>query len=171
MQYSQHNVYLKPFDSKRDLAIFENWIMQPHVIQGWGDSQETRERINQHPPAGSAIIMVNETPVGYLCWQVPSKQELSEAGLDNLPIGIVDIDIMIGESNYLGQGVGPQALILLFSRLSAEGIKNVGLATTISNERALRAYEKVGFKRFCCFHENGIDHYYLTKIINSAINE
>jgi aminoglycoside 6'-N-acetyltransferase len=168
MQYSQHNVYLKPFDSKRDFAIFENWIMQPHVIQGWGDPQETRERINQHPPAGSAIIMVNETPIGYLCWQVPTKLELSEAGLDDLPSDLVDIDIMIGEPNFLGQGIGSQALLLLLSQLSAEGVKIVGLATTVSNERALRAYEKVGFTRYRRFNEKGVDHYYLTKIINSA---
>jgi len=168
MNFSEHNISLVPFDPRRDFSIIENWITYPHVIQGWGDSKETWESINQHSPTKSAMINVGVAPVGYLCWQVPTKLELSEAGLDDLPGDLVDIDIMVGEPNFLGQGIGPQALMLLLSQLSAEGVKIVGLATTVSNERALRAYEKVGFTRYRRFNENGIDHYYLTKIINSA---
>jgi aminoglycoside 6'-N-acetyltransferase len=168
MNYSQHNVSLWHFDPKRDLVIIENWIKQPHVIQGWGDSKEIWEQLNQHSPSESAMIYVDATPVGYLCWQVPTKQELAEACLEGLPSELVDIDIMVGDSDYLGQGVGPQALTLLLSRLSSEGVKIVGLATTVTNERALKAYEKVGFTRYQLFNEKGVDHYYLTKAITSA---
>lgn len=168
MDYSQHNVSLKPFDPQRDLAIIENWIRHPHIVQGWGDSGEIWEQINQHPPSKSAMIHVGVIPVGYLCWQVPTRQELAEANLDNLPSDLVDIDIMIGDPNYLGQGVGPQALELLISQLSSEGAEVVGLATTISNERALKAYEKVGFARYQQFNEKGVEYYYLTRTINPA---
>lgn len=169
MNYSQHNVSLIAFDPQRDLILIEKWINYPHIIQGWGDPKEIRERINKHSPSKSAMIVVASVAVGYLCWQVPTKQELIEAGLENLPSDLVDIDIMVGDPNYLGQGVGPQALALLFSQLLAEGVKTVGLATTVSNERALKAYEKVGFMRYQRFNEQGVDHFYLTKTLNSAV--
>jgi aminoglycoside 6'-N-acetyltransferase len=168
MNHSLHKVTLAPFVPKRDLATIESWIKYPHIVQGWGDSEETRERIDRHLPADSAMINADAIPVGYICWQEPTKQELAEAGLESLPHGLVDIDIMIGDPNYLGQGVGPQALSLLLSQLSADGVKIVGLATTVSNERALKAYEKVGFIRYRRFIEKGVDHYYLIKTINSA---
>jgi len=55
--------------------------------------------------------------VGLLVWQVPTRQELVEAGLEDLPEALVDIDVMIGEADWMGRGVGPQALLLLTARL------------------------------------------------------
>jgi len=58
----------------------------------------------------------------------------------------VDMDIMIGDLSHLGRGVGPQAIRLLFHRLAEDSSAElVGLATSVENSSAIRAYEKAGF--------------------------
>jgi aminoglycoside 6'-N-acetyltransferase len=66
-----------------------------------------------------------------------------------LPDHLVDIDIMIGEPEALGRGVGPRALGLLLDRFRADPrVEWAGLGTSLANERAIRAFEKAGFQRF-----------------------
>ncbi len=87
--------------------------------------------------------------MGYMCWEPPPPEELEAAGLSDLPDRLMDIDIMIGEPDALGRGIGPQALALLLQRLREDpSVEWAGLGTSLANERAIRAYEKAGFRRF-----------------------
>ena len=95
-----------------------------------------------------AVITADGRPAGYLCWQRPSPPELEAAGLTDLPGDLVDIDILIGESELLGRGVGPRALALLLGKLRSEGVGFAGLGTSTSNRVAIRAFEKAGFRLF-----------------------
>jgi RimJ/RimL family protein N-acetyltransferase len=55
--------------------------------------------------------------------------------------------IFIGNKNYWGQGYGTEALTLLLNYgFKALNLHNVVLRTYSFNERAIRAYQKVGFK-------------------------
>jgi aminoglycoside 6'-N-acetyltransferase len=101
-----------------------------------------------------ALIVADSTPVGYLCWQEPPKEELEAAYLTDLPRGLVDIDILIGEPDLLGQGVGSRALELLLARLRSEAsVAFAGLGTSASNTNAIRCYEKAGFRLFREFQD------------------
>jgi aminoglycoside 6'-N-acetyltransferase len=100
-----------------------------------------------------ALITADARPVGYLCWQKPSREELEEAQLTDLPETLVDIDILIGEPDYLGCGVGPRALVVLLGRLRSEGVTFAGVGTSRSNHRAMRAFEKAGFSFFRDFED------------------
>jgi len=100
-----------------------------------------------------ALITADGRPVGYMCWQRPSREELEAAELTDLPEDLVDIDILIGEPEFLGRGVGPRALVLLLTRLHGEGVGFAGLGTSTSNRVAIRAYEKAGFRLFRDFEE------------------
>lgn len=100
-------------------------------------------------PNSHAIIEAEGIPVGYLCWEFPPQQDLEEASLTDLPEGLIDIDILIGEPDLLGQGIGSDALGLLLERLrSRSDVRFTGLATSVNNQRAKRAYEKAGFQVF-----------------------
>ncbi len=58
----------------------------------------------------------------------------------------MDIDIAIGEPDYLGLGVGPRALRQLVEELIEDSrVLMIMLATSVENEAAIRAYEKAGF--------------------------
>jgi aminoglycoside 6'-N-acetyltransferase len=79
--------------------------------------------------------------------------ELEVTGLTDLPEDLVDIDIMIGEPEFLGAGVGPRALVLLLATLHGEGVGFAGLGTSTANSAAIRAFEKVGFRLFRDFED------------------
>lgn len=95
------------------------------------------------------MIVEGGRPVGYLRWEPPPPEDLAAAGLSDLPDHLVDIDIMIGEPDALGRGIGPKALGLLLDRFRADPrVEWAGLGTSLSNHRAIRAFEKAGFQRF-----------------------
>ena len=94
------------------------------------------------------------SPHWVLCWQLLSQSEIEAAGLLGLPIGIVDIDILIGNRGAVGRGVGPRALFLLSSRLHTDSqVSSVGVGVSASNKSAIRAFEKAGFRLFREFQD------------------
>ena len=140
-------VRLDTFDPRLHSERLRGWLCRPHVARWWGEPQQHLEDSARRSPDTHAVIVADGTPVGYLCWQRPPQEELEAAGLVDLPEGLVDIDILIGEPELVGQGVGPQALTLLIARLRENPLVSfAGLGTSVSNVCAIRAYEKAGFR-------------------------
>ncbi len=147
------DVDLKVFDPQADLPLLERWLRSPHVVRWWGAPELNFTVLPQRARDTHAVITADGRPVGYLCWQRLSPSELEGAGLTDLPEDLVDIDIMIGEPELLGHGVGPRALALLLGRLRGEGTGFAGLGTSTSNRVAIRAFEKAGFRLFGDFED------------------
>ena len=140
-------VTLEAFDVMRDSDKLLRWLAQPHVAMWWGDAARAMQHARGCPPESHALIVADGTPVGYLCWQPPPKEELEAADLTDLPSGLVDIDILIGDPGLLGKGVGSRALELLLARLRREpSVAFAGLGTSASNTNAIRCYERAGFR-------------------------
>jgi aminoglycoside 6'-N-acetyltransferase len=156
-------VQLVPFLGERDLPLLRGWLDRPHVAQWWGDPEAALTYAREHPPAMHAIIAVEGEPVGYVCWQRLSAGELSAAGLSGLPRDHVDVDILIGEDERVGRGIGPQVLVALIEQLRSSGVSSVGLATDEDNHRARRAFAKAGFTLFQVFDEGGRRMCYLAR--------
>jgi len=138
------------------------------VARWWGDPAESEQAVRDHREGDSALICVDNVPVGYLCWQIPARQELEDVALAGLPVDLVDIDIFIGQLAATGRGVGSEALNQLCRRLRRKGVTLVGIAASPDNPAACRAYEKVGFRFFRRFHEGGRAWDYLTKALDAA---
>ena len=140
-------IRLQAFDPGAHATILRDWLHRPHVAHWWGNPQSTLESALGWPVEDCALIQADGAPVGYMCWQTPPKDELEAAGLANLPQGLVDIDLLIGEPEFLGRGLGPRSLNLLLARLRANPLVLVaGVGTAVSNERAVRAFMKAGFR-------------------------
>ena len=125
----------------------------------------------QCSPENHAVIVADGTPVGYLCWQTPPQHELEAAGLADLPKDLVDIDVLIGEPEFIDRGVGPRSLGLLLARLRVDPFVTVaGVGTSVSNERAIRAFEKAGFRLFRAFQdpEFGSCRYMVVEVRDAA---
>lgn len=140
-------VRLLAFDPEAHATILRDWLHRPHVARWWGDPQSTLKSALGWPVGDCALIQADGGPAGYMCWRIPPEDELEAAGLADLPRGIVDIDVLIGEPQLLGRGLGPTALGLLLARLRANPLVLVaGVGTAAANERAVRAFVKAGFR-------------------------
>jgi len=168
MAASLSSVELIPVDLARDLPRLRVWLDRPHVTRWWGDPDEAMAAIRAHAPADHALIAVDARPVGYLCWQHLLPEVLAAAGLGDLPADLIDVDILIGELDAVGRGIGPQALMLLLDQLRAAGRTSVGMAAAVANPRARRAYEKAGFRLFRAFQDAGQDYDYLVYALQAA---
>lgn len=81
-------------------------------------------------------------------WQTVDRTELVAVGLSEIPDGAVDIDLFVGESSWLGCGVGSAALRLLPKWLRRQGKALLaGMCVSINNAGAIRASEKAGFHK------------------------
>jgi aminoglycoside 6'-N-acetyltransferase len=155
-------VSLADFDTALHDSLLRTWLERPHVKQWW--SMQRAEDLIAREPDTHAVIEVDGAPVGYLCWEFPPQQDLEEANLTDLPAQLMDIDILIGEQALLGQGIGSEALRQLVNRFrERDDIHFAGMATSVDNRRAKRAYEKAGFRVFREFDDPECGRcYYLT---------
>lgn len=141
------DVTLLPF-APGDAAKLSRWLRAPHVAQWYPEPQEHLDWALCPSVGGErAVIAASGVCVGYLRWQVVSREILDSVGLEEIPVNSVDIDILIGEASYVGRGIGPIALQLLIEHLRENAsIPLLGLTTSVHNHAAQRAYRKVGFK-------------------------
>ncbi|GMU84244.1 MAG: GNAT family N-acetyltransferase [Planctomycetota bacterium] len=155
MPRSVAKVWLQPFHPGDDVARVSAWLRRPHIVRWWGDPQTQLPAVLERPVGGAdALIIADRVPVGYVRWQQTPRAELEAAGLHEIPDGSVDIDIAIGETDYIGCGVGSRALQLVVQRLGSEkSLPLVMMATSIDNASAIRAAEKAGFRRLRTFQD------------------
>lgn len=168
MPNATQSVRLRAFAPERDLPLVAEWLRRPHVTRWWGNPSDSLTAVREHRVKDSALICLGSVPVGYLCWQIPTRPELEVAGLADLPRDLVDVDIFIGESTATGHGVGSEALNQLCDELRRRGVRLVGLAAAAQNRAACRAYEKAGFRHYRHFREGGGNMNYFTKALRAA---
>ena len=90
-------------------------------------------------------------PVGYIqCWFVGEHQTEEWAKdhpwLLDLPADAVGVDLSIGDPDRLSQGIGSAALSAFVRMLREEGRRTIVIDPDPANARAVRAYEKAGFR-------------------------
>ena len=164
-------VRLATFDPELHSQKLWDWLHRPHVARWWGDPQLALEHSRRCSAENHAVIVVDGAPVGYLCWQTPPQDELEAVGLADLPEGLMDIDVLIGEPEFIDRGVGPTSLGLLLARLRVDPfVTFAGVGTSVSNERAIRAFEKAGFRLFREFQdpEFGSCRYMVVEVRDAA---
>lgn len=132
-----------------DLPLIGRWLREDHVRRYWGEPEENLRLLRDPPSSGSrrAVIEADGRKVGLVLWQHPSRRELDEAGLHDVPESVIDIDIMIGEAAEVGRGVGPAAIRMAAeSALADSSVPFVIAATLIENQPSQRAFVKAGFR-------------------------
>ncbi len=138
-------VTLIPVDPAKHGAQIGAWLHAPHVSRWWGNPDMQVAQFDETAPGQHAVICQNATPVGYLRWQPVVPEDLMAVGLHDMPTDAIDIDLFIGAQSALGQGIGPQALEILFGHLTASSDASLaGLCSSVENTRAHAAFEKAG---------------------------
>lgn len=133
-----------------DLPLIEQWLHADHVHSTWGDPGATVRLLLEPPASGSrrAIIEADGHDVGIVLWQHPTREELDLAGLSDIPTSVIDIDIMIGEFDAQGRGLGSDVVSLVAEvALSDPKVPFVIACARLDNLASQRAFAKAGFHR------------------------
>jgi aminoglycoside 6'-N-acetyltransferase len=158
------NITFKALKEEHFLLLLK-WLETPHVKKWWdADINWTPELIEKkysniskrlklktqiiEKPMHAFIINCDGVDIGYI--QYYNKHDfLPEQGYDTseLPESCAAIDWYIGELDYVGKGIGPQALNIFLNEFVFKVSENAFVDPDTANVRVIRVYEKVGFKK------------------------
>jgi RimJ/RimL family protein N-acetyltransferase len=134
----------RPLDSN-DFPLLHGWLSRPHVKDWWDAGEDTLEKVARNYGEEEAglerfiLVEMNgtiEKPIGYFQHYLVGD-------------GSIGIDQLIGEEDYINRGIGTEA-IRMFVEMIIEEHKPTAIILDPSpdNKRAIRCYEKVGFRHY-----------------------
>ncbi len=133
-----------------DLPLVRHWLGQPHVTAWWGPADGELAKIQAHleQPDGVEchLFSLDARPAGYLQCYRPA--DWPEGPFGPQPPEVRGLDLFIGEPDLLDQGLGTRVIGQFLRRLFAEGVPRVLIDPDPANARAIRSYEKTGFRAF-----------------------
>lgn len=142
--------------TEKHIPLWLRWIRVPHVkevwfIDGYETSDYIHEKIKGNGHTTPFIIYLNKTPIGYIqCCDLYAYRMLTPKpkGLfTNESLGTFCIDLFIAESDFLNKGYGTEIIKQFTQKLINEfGAEKILIDPAESNKRAIRCYEKAGFK-------------------------
>lgn len=162
--------FKKATRAQQDLIF--SWLQKPHVQEFWDNSQEHKDNIKAYL-AGSKnlfdywIGFADGLPYALLMTSDIVPIELETSAYAPKTGKSVSIDIMIGDENYLGKGLGATTLKAFMEFICDPSIlrepqdklssgraqdKNVEIFTidpAQNNPKAVHVYEKAGFFTLC----------------------
>jgi aminoglycoside 6'-N-acetyltransferase len=148
--------------TKDDLPLLEEWLRREHVAQ-WRPEpieQELEERrlaITGDRPSEYYVILLDGRPVGhiqtYLASDCPEWDAIVRVGS-----GVAGLDLLVGEEELVGQGLGPRVLQEFTRRVVfADPDIRACIATVAeANRRSWRAFEKASFRHVRNVEEDGL---------------
>jgi aminoglycoside 6'-N-acetyltransferase len=131
-------VTLRPL-VEADLLRIVEIIGHPEVRPWWQYHDEVRlhRELFEDPEVTSFAVELDSEVVGVIEYYEQTDPDYKHAG----------IDIALDPVCCVGQGLGPDALKTLIRYLFAErGQHRIIIDPAVANERAIAAYQKVGFK-------------------------
>lgn len=133
--------------AESDLPLVKRWLETPHVSQWWRDPGMQFELVSGDlgdPDMAQFIVTADAQPFAYL-----QSYNISawDTGFGPQPDGTRGLDQFIGEALMLGRGHGSAFVRSFAETLLANGAPRVVTDPDPDNARAIRAYEKAGFRR------------------------
>jgi aminoglycoside 6'-N-acetyltransferase len=159
------NIRFEPL-TRYDLPLLLAWLQKPHVAEWWRDLQTMEQveadhlpSIDGQEPSYHYVIVVDGSPVGMIQWYLVSDFPEWEAILD-VGDGVAGVDLLIGEEDATGRGLGPEVLRTFISEVvfASEATHAVVAGIEPANARSLRAFEKAGFRFVFDYEEEGRPH-------------
>jgi aminoglycoside 6'-N-acetyltransferase len=141
-----HTYQFRPM-TVEDLPLVRRWLALPHVAQWWGDPHEQFDLVSgdlTHPAMDQYIVVADGRPISYLqCYHLTEWN----TGFGPQPDGTRGIDQFIGEPGMVGCGHGSALTRAFIEGLLESGTPRVVTDPDPANARAIRAYEKAGFRK------------------------
>lgn len=161
-----------PF-SKEHTKIFDQWSEKDHVkntwfVEGYATVEMIKSQIEPNGYDFPFIICSDDRPIGFILYcDMAAYRNLEKdpkGPLKDEPQGTYCIDLFIGEEDFIGKGYGTE-IVKMFSRFLFEerGAMRIVIEPSIANKRAIRCYEKVGFK-FIREEFDGVTNCYIMEL-------
>jgi RimJ/RimL family protein N-acetyltransferase len=157
------------------VSLLKSWFLKKHVKDVWLiEGYATVEQLLQAKQGNGYdypfIIYWENVPIGYVqaCDLYAYRTECPKPkGLFTAEApGTFCMDLFIGEENYLNRGYGTEIVKAFIHYIFANFNANkILIDPATSNQRAIRCYEKAGF-RFVREEFDGITHCYIMQINN-----
>ncbi len=158
-------ISFRPVNSD-DYPLLGNWLNTPHMRDWWGDPETElgyiRDMLEGRDTTRPFLFLLDDLPVGYIqYWYI--ADHLSEPFLSKAPwvtqvaADSIGVDMAIGDAALLSKGLGSAVLKAFTFRLRSEGYDNILIDPDAANARAIRAYEKAGFRPFIVSRESSED--------------
>jgi aminoglycoside 6'-N-acetyltransferase len=132
-----------------DLPMLGAWLDRPHVAEWWDDADDKLAEIREamaDPSTQPFIVELDGRPIGYLQCYDPHREEGHP--YRDQPKGTLGIDQFIGEPELVGAGHGSRLIAAFAEGLFRRGVPRIIIDPDPANGRAIRAYEKAGFRPF-----------------------
>jgi RimJ/RimL family protein N-acetyltransferase len=136
-----------------DIRMLREWLTRPHVAEIWGEVPSEAELradyLSGNDPATAAFVAwLDREPVGFIQSYVAAK---SGDGWwpDETDPGVLGIDQFLADGSRLNQGIGTAMVRAFVARLFGDSrTTRVQTDPSPTNVRAIRCYEKAGFRRW-----------------------
>lgn len=136
-----------------DLPTLHDWLTRPHVAEWWQPTPsfaELEEEFAEHFSGVSGvkpfIVLADGSPIGY----TQSYTAMGSGGgwwTDERDPGVRGIDQFLARAENLGRGLGSSMVRAFVDRLFTDPeVTRVQTDPDPANARAIRAYEKAGFR-------------------------
>lgn len=147
-------------DCSDDYSLFVKWLSDLDVCEYYEGRtkpfnydmvlEKFEERAKGIDPVIVGIIECEDVAIGFVQFYTTEPGEYYESDVidrNNYKISY-GMDIVIGDKNYWNKGVGTQTIQLLTEFLfNKKNADIIFIAPQTWNKRAIRCYEKVGFKQ------------------------
>lgn len=147
-----------------DVSLVEEWLRQEHVALWWREPvEEAIEKriagIEGLRPTRQFVIAVDGRPAGMIQTYLVSDHPEWEA-IVRVGEGVAGVDLVIGEPDLVGVGLGPQVLGAFVRDVvfADSSVHAVVAAVEEANRRSWRAFERAGFRHVRDVEEDGLPH-------------
>jgi aminoglycoside 6'-N-acetyltransferase-1b len=134
------------------LPLLRHWLAQPHVAEFWQETEneaELREKFLHglhERGVRPFVILLGRKPIGYI--QSSEAAKVGGGWWANEKPGVFGVDQFIGDADLVGKGHRTKLIREFLECLFADhAVTEVITDPDPRNLRAIRAYEKVGFRR------------------------
>jgi len=149
-------------DCAHDYSLLEKWLNNPSVLEYYEgcDRPYTRDmvvakfrpRVLKLSSTVPCIIQRGDAEIGYIQYTRLAQEDKVGFGFDTVE-EIFGMDIFIGETHLWDKGIGSIAVALMLKTLREDQhADRVIIDPHVDNSRAIRCYEKCGFRKLQVLH-------------------